>query len=132
MEQTDSTPFNLVEAVESLGGQMGLFREMVGFFFDDGMKLVREIRAAAAASDAKVVERKAHRLKGTVVYLGAAAATEAVARVEVLARLLDLADIAGALAAMETELARLAEALQPFAPMPETIPATVDRGTVLQ
>jgi len=132
MDQTESTPFNLDKALASLGGQWGLFQEMVGFFFNEGMKLLTEIQAAAATRDMKAIERKAHRLKGTVLYLGAAAATEAVARVEVLARLVDVAGTACAVAAMEAELARLGAALRPYAPMPETVPATVDQGTTLE
>ena len=87
---------------------------MAGFFFSDGSKLLPEIRAAAGAGDASTVEKKAHRLKGTVLYLGAEAAVAAVARVEALGRSGDLSDAAAALRSMETELARLAEALQPY------------------
>ena len=63
-----SPPFNLTDALARLGGGLGLFREMVGFFFSDGLKLVGEIKAAAEAGDAAAIETKAHRLKGTVLY----------------------------------------------------------------
>jgi HPt (histidine-containing phosphotransfer) domain-containing protein len=111
------SPFNLDDAMARLGGEKGIFREMVGFFFSDGMKLLAEIKAAASAGDAMVIEKKAHRLKGTVLYLGAEAAQEAVARVEVLARSGDLTDAASAIASMEAEITRLAEAVGPYRPV---------------
>jgi HPt (histidine-containing phosphotransfer) domain-containing protein len=88
---------------------------MVDFFFCDATKLLMEIQAAATAGDATAIERKAHRLKGTVLYLGAEAATEAVAGVEALARSGDLTDAAPAIRSMEAEVTRLTEALRPYA-----------------
>ncbi len=111
---SDSPPFNLDEALARLGGQVDLFREMVEFFFGDGLKLKREIQEAAAAGDAAAMERKAHKLKGTVLYLGAAAATEAVAAVEALGRSGDLTGAAPAIDSMEKEMTRLAEALRSY------------------
>ena len=115
----DSLPFSLDEAMMRLSGESGLFREMAGFFFSDGLKLLTEIQAAAGAGDATAVEKKAHRLKGTVLYLGAQAAREAIARVEALGRSGDLTDAAEAIRCMETELTRLAEALRPYGPAEE-------------
>jgi HPt (histidine-containing phosphotransfer) domain-containing protein len=99
-----------------LGGQFGLFREMAGFFFSDGLKLVAEIRAAAETGDATAIEIKAHRLKGTVLYLGAKAAVAAVSCVEVFGRSGELRDVAEAILAMETEVTHLAEVLRPYVP----------------
>jgi signal transduction histidine kinase/DNA-binding response OmpR family regulator/HPt (histidine-containing phosphotransfer) domain-containing protein len=113
---SDSSPFSHGEAMAQLGGESQLFREMVGFFFSDGLKLMPEIRAAAEAGDAAAVARKVHRLKGTLLYLGAKAASEAVARVEALGRSGDLTDTARAVRSMDMEVTRLAEALRPYAP----------------
>jgi signal transduction histidine kinase/HPt (histidine-containing phosphotransfer) domain-containing protein len=109
-------PFSLDEALARLGGESGLFQTTVEFFFSDGLKLLSEVLAAAAAGDAVAVERKAHRLKGTVLYLGAEPASAAVARVEAVGRARDLTDAPRALRALETEMARLAEALRPYRP----------------
>jgi HPt (histidine-containing phosphotransfer) domain-containing protein len=109
-----SLPFDLDAALALFDGRIELFNDMVGFFFSDGMKVLPEIRAAAAASDAKTVEKKAHRLKGTVLYLGAKAAVESLARVESLGRSRDLAQAAAAIASMEEEITRLATALRPY------------------
>ena len=112
----DSSPFNLDQALMRLGDESGLLREMVGFFFLDGLKLLAEIQAAAAAGDAAALETKAHRLKGTVVYLGADAAIEAIARVEALGHAGDLPGAAEAIHLLETEVLRLADALRPHRP----------------
>jgi two-component system sensor histidine kinase/response regulator len=109
-------PFNFDAALASLGGEMAIFREMAGFFFRDGLNLLAEIPAAAVAGQATVVEKKAHRLKGTVLYLGAGAAVKAIARVEALARSGDLSGIVPAIRAMEAEVMRLAEALRQQGP----------------
>ena len=110
----DSAPFNLDEAVASLGGELELFRQMVEFFFNDGLKLSKEIRAAAGTGDTTTVERKAHCLKGTVLYFGAEAAVKAVAHVETLGRSGNLTNAAPVISLMETEMTRLAEALRPW------------------
>ena len=108
--------FDLEAALARLGGEPALFREMVGFFFGDGMKLFREIQAATAPGDMPAVEKKAHRLKGTMLYLGAETAVQTVARVEVLARAGDVAGVAAEVRTMETEVTRLSEALRPYRP----------------
>jgi HPt (histidine-containing phosphotransfer) domain-containing protein len=89
---------------------------MVRFFFSDGLKLLREIRSAAGKGDLTAIERKAHRLKGTVLYLGAEAASQAIARVEAIAHSGDLSEAADMIRSMETEMKRLAEALRAYAP----------------
>ncbi len=109
---TGDQVFDFDAALASLGGEMAIFREMAAFFFRDGLNLLTEIPAAAMAGQATVVEKKAHRLNGTVLYLGAGTAVKAIARVEVLARSGDLSDIVPAIRAMEAEVMRLAEALR--------------------
>jgi CheY-like chemotaxis protein/HPt (histidine-containing phosphotransfer) domain-containing protein len=112
----DSAPFNLDDALARLDGNLGLFREMAGYFFSDAGKLLPEIQAAAAAGDATAMERNAHRLKGTLLYLGAEAAVKTVARVETAGRSGNLADADAAIRSMEEEVTRLAAALRPYGP----------------
>ena len=122
-----SMPFRLDQALARLDGKIGLFREMAGYFFSDSVELVPEIRAAAAAGDAATVEARAHRLKGTLLFLGAEAAVGAVSRVETLGRSGDLADAAAAIRSMEDEVARLAAALRPYGPDGQEEIRTPDR-----
>ena len=55
---------------------------MIECFLADVDNLLREIRAALDAGNLGEVGRLGHRLKGTVVYLGAKPAEEAACRVE--------------------------------------------------
>ena len=93
----DAVPFNLdalstwMRPWPSLGGEMELFRQMVEFFFNDGLKLLKEILGPRRGpATRRPSRRKADCLKGTVLYSGAAAAVKAVARVETLGRSGDL------------------------------------------
>jgi signal transduction histidine kinase/HPt (histidine-containing phosphotransfer) domain-containing protein len=112
----DNSPINLDQALARLDGKFELFQEMVGYFYSDGLELLPEIRSAAERGDAATMANKAHRFKGTVLYLGAAAATMALDRIESLGRLGDVAGASLAVEAMEAEVARLAAALQRFRP----------------
>jgi CheY-like chemotaxis protein len=109
-----SPPFNLDDALARFGGEARLFGEIVALFFNEGTRLVAEIAAAAGAGDATAILKKAHRLKGTLIYLSAEPAIVAVSRIEVLVRSGHLSDVAPAILALETESARLAIALRPY------------------
>jgi len=72
------------------------------------------IRRALADGDPAAAGRAAHALKGTIVYLGAAPALDAVRRVEQLGRSGDLAAIGQAFRDLEYEVGRLQRALEPY------------------
>ena len=74
--------FDHVEAIRQCQGKQHLFQEVVGFFFDDVDPLLERIRQASQRGDTAELAAAAHRLKGTLVYLGAAPALDAVRRVE--------------------------------------------------
>ncbi len=112
-----SPPFNFDDAVARLG-DVKLFREMAGYFFDEGLTLTAEIQAAAGGGDAPAIQKKAHRLRGTVIYLGADVASDAIGRVEDIARSGDLTACREAICTMAVEVERLANALQPYRTLP--------------
>jgi HPt (histidine-containing phosphotransfer) domain-containing protein len=62
--------------------QRDMLKEMIACFFKDADSLLPQIRIALQKGDLMRVERLAHRLKGTLVYLGAEAAREAASRTE--------------------------------------------------
>ena len=62
--------------------KLELLQEMIAHFFKDTDSLLPQIRAALQKSDLVEVGRLGHRLKGTIVHLGAVAAGEAAKRVE--------------------------------------------------
>ena len=51
--------FNLERALELVGGEESLFRDMASYFFRDGLKVIQEIDAAVQTRDAKVIDWKA-------------------------------------------------------------------------
>ena len=63
-----------------------LVREMIQCFFEETGKLFPQMRAALAMGNLVELGRLGHRMKGTVVYLGAKPAEEAALRVEQFCR----------------------------------------------
>ncbi len=59
-----------------------MVRDMIKCFFDEAESLIRQMYAALGKGDLQEVGRLGHRLKGTVVHLGAEATTEVALRVE--------------------------------------------------
>jgi signal transduction histidine kinase/DNA-binding NarL/FixJ family response regulator len=108
--------FDLDEAVSKCVGEYTMFQEMVGHFFDEAESLVEQMRTALRESNAIELANTAHRLGGTVVYLGARAAAEATQRVEQIGRSGKLVGADGAIDELKREVRRLKEALSPHCP----------------
>jgi HPt (histidine-containing phosphotransfer) domain-containing protein len=77
-----SAVFNESEALERCFRSRKMLQEMIQCFFKDFAALLPQMRAALQAGDLTEVGRLGHRLKGTVVYLGAEGAVEAAVAVE--------------------------------------------------
>lgn len=78
--------FDQQEAIKRCFGRQEMFRTMVSSFFKDVERLLSEMRSALQRGDVPAVGELGHRLKGTVVYLGAKRAADAALRVEKFAR----------------------------------------------
>jgi HPt (histidine-containing phosphotransfer) domain-containing protein len=74
--------WNKAEALERLGGDEDLFRELCQIFLEESPKLVQKLREAISDCDPKAVMRAAHSLKGELGYLGAAKAMQAAHELE--------------------------------------------------
>jgi CheY-like chemotaxis protein len=74
--------FNPEEAIALCYDNEDLLREMIRNFFDEVENMFPQMRAALEKGDLLEVSRLGHQLKGTLVYLGAQPAVEAVLRVE--------------------------------------------------
>ena len=96
---------NFAVALERLGGDEELLREVARLFLDEYPALMVGIREAVAARDADALQRAAHSLKGSVSNFGADAAYNAALVLEMMGRTRDLAQA-------ERGLAELDEALQ--------------------
>lgn len=79
---TTSPVFDADEALTRCFNSADMVREMIQCLFEDVDSLFPQMRAALAKGDLAEVGRLGHRMKGTVVYLGAQPAKEAAVRVE--------------------------------------------------
>ncbi|MCY3788580.1 MAG: response regulator, partial [Gemmatimonadetes bacterium] len=105
-------PFEWDAALENVGGDEAMLRELAEMFFAECPKLMQQIREHIASEDGPELRRAAHTLKGSAHVFGAAAAAEAAHRLEEIGREEAFADAEEALALLEDELARLLPALR--------------------
>jgi HPt (histidine-containing phosphotransfer) domain-containing protein len=95
------------DALDRLGGDEDLLRELCQIFLEESPKLLQTLREAVAASDSDAVMRTAHSLKGELSYLGATAASQNARELEEMGNARNLSLAAGTLASLERELADL-------------------------
>ena len=74
------------EALERLGGDEDLLRELCDIFLEESPKILKKLRQALTEGDAATVMRTAHSLKGEVSYLGAPGALQAARQLEDMGR----------------------------------------------
>jgi CheY-like chemotaxis protein len=92
-----------------LGGDAEAVSEVLRSFVEDGPRTLTELREALAAGDASGVERAAHRLKGSLRWIAAAAAAACAEQLEGQARSGDLNAAGGSLDALSREVERVLE-----------------------
>jgi HPt (histidine-containing phosphotransfer) domain-containing protein len=80
--QTTAVVFNLELALSRCFDSTEMVQKMIQCFFDDVDGLFPQMRAALEKGDLVKVGRLGHRMKGTLVYLGAEPAEQAALRVE--------------------------------------------------
>jgi HPt (histidine-containing phosphotransfer) domain-containing protein len=96
-------------ALSRVGGDAELLKEIAVLFLDTYPDVLQEIRIAAEQSNAQLLERSAHGLKGSVANFGAAAAVEAARQLETMGRTHQLQEATEGLRNLERAL----EALRP-------------------
>jgi HPt (histidine-containing phosphotransfer) domain-containing protein len=101
-------------ALERIGGDQELLREIASLFLSEYPVLIQEIRVAIENGDVEGLERSAHSLKGSVANFEARSAVDAAFRLETIGRNgnLDragpaLADLEAAFESLNPELKRL-------------------------
>ena len=105
-------PFEWDSALENVGGDEAMLRELAEMFFAECPKLMQQIREHIASADGPELRRAAHTLKGSAHVFGAEEAAEAAHRLEEIGREEAFADAEEALALLEDEVARLLPALR--------------------
>lgn len=99
---------SLLERVES---DAELLAALIELYESDSPQMVEELRAQVAAGDAAALHRTAHKLKGSLLTLSATEASQVALRLESMGRDGNLAQAADVLAALESELVKVTQAL---------------------
>jgi HPt (histidine-containing phosphotransfer) domain-containing protein len=98
---------NLDEALDRLGGDEELLREIAGLFMEDYPKTLADIRRALDIQSGPALESAAHNLKGAVGNFGAAPVWEAARSLEQMGRENQLAHSEAAWVELNTTLTQL-------------------------
>jgi HPt (histidine-containing phosphotransfer) domain-containing protein len=100
------------EALDRLGGDEELLRELCQIFLEESPKLLQKLRQAIVDTDPDAVMRAAHSLKGELGYLSGAGGTQAARELEDMGHEKDLSRAPEGLVVLERELAGLQLALK--------------------
>jgi two-component system sensor histidine kinase/response regulator len=99
--------WNRVEALDRIGGDEELLRDLCHIFLEESPKLMLKLQEAVATGDADGVTRAAHSLKGEAGYLGADGTSHAARKLEEMGHNKDLSGASDTLAVLEREVASL-------------------------
>jgi two-component system sensor histidine kinase/response regulator len=77
-----ATSFQFEAALERLGGDVSLYREMADCLFEDAPLLIQQLRDSFAARDSAEFTRAAHTLKSLAATVGAQSLAETAAEIE--------------------------------------------------
>lgn len=108
--------FDAGKALERCFGKPEMLREMMQFLPAECSELFDQMSTALARQDLAAISKAAHRLKGTVVYLAAQPATEAVLKLENAARSGSLAQTEEAITELKRQIQLLQQALAAHSP----------------
>jgi signal transduction histidine kinase/CheY-like chemotaxis protein/HPt (histidine-containing phosphotransfer) domain-containing protein len=99
------------EGLERVDGDEQLLQEIIQIFLEESPKQLADMRRALAETNAELLERVAHSLKGELSYLGLPETGQKARDLEQMGRNRDLEHAAEALLVFETEVAAVAAAM---------------------
>ncbi|QVL29846.1 PAS domain S-box protein [Telmatocola sphagniphila] len=111
---TATAIFDPVRLLERVEGDRELLEKMVLSFIKQSGKLLPELEKACLVRDADSLERKAHKLKGSMAGFSAGLATELASRLEIMGRNANFSEASETYKVLEAEVARLETALKEF------------------
>jgi signal transduction histidine kinase/DNA-binding response OmpR family regulator len=111
----EAASWNRAEALDRIGGDEELLRELCQIFLEESPKLLRQLQQAVAAGDFDGVMRAAHSLKGESSYLGAGGTSQAARQLEEMGRKKNLSGASDTVGVLEREVTRLHLDLQELA-----------------
>ena len=105
--QLDEQVMDRALALARVGGDLELLKEIAALFLDEYPRALDDMHKALAAGDAKLLDRAAHGLKGSVANFCARPAEDAAFQLEQMGRMQKLDQAPQTLAALEQALASL-------------------------
>ncbi|MFU8803669.1 MAG: Hpt domain-containing protein [Bradymonadaceae bacterium] len=114
LDQPDHKAIDLEKALSRMGGDQIMLRDLTEIFLRESPKWLNEVETAIRESNAKLLFRAAHDIKGSVDIFGASSAAETAARLEKMGRHEDLANADEALGALKAELVWVRQALEDY------------------
>lgn len=102
------------EAIARLGGDAGLYGELLQCFFDDNSQLLPKVQAAIEQCDAAALHRAAHSLKGLAATCGAAGVAHYAEQLEQQSRLGPIGDLTSLWRRLQQSLADTRQELAPY------------------
>ena len=110
-DHADVPVFDADAALKRCFGKREMLQEMVKVFPTESTELLRQMRAGLANGDIAETGRAAHRLRGTVVFLGAQPASDAALKAEQAAKAGDVVAVANAIIELEKQVELLKKTL---------------------
>jgi signal transduction histidine kinase/CheY-like chemotaxis protein len=115
VEATHATGvFDQAAALDQVDGDLELFKEIARVFLVESEKLLGEIRQAVEDRNAVILERAAHKLKGSIGIFCATEAFQAAQTLETMGRTGDLGNVDVLWEKLAADMARLTGALNAF------------------
>lgn len=102
--QTPARAFDEAAALDRVGGDRELFKELMELYRTESPQWLADMRGAIQRGDIAALRRGVHSLKGEVGVFGAADAVEAAQRLEQMCAQSDLTHASEAWAALEVAL----------------------------
>ncbi len=102
-------------ALERVGGDAELLREIAALFLEECARAVADLRAAVERRNGPEIEHKAHSLKGSIATFGSGPVFQAAWELEKQGRGGDLSQVEAKLRSFESSLERLCSELREFA-----------------
>jgi len=103
--------FDLSGALERVGGDQELLKEIADLFLEDAPQILAAVRSAVESGDAEALQRAAHSLKGSVANFGAEEAVRSAYSLEQMGQDNDLTGATEALEVLEAEIQKVFQGL---------------------
>ncbi len=102
------------KAIDRLGGDLELYKDLVGRFLQDTYGVRRQIEVAVERRDANLLKTAAHSLKGFAASIGATTVSVVLGELEALGHSGDLSNLAPVWQKFRSEIERAAEELAAY------------------